>query len=628
MPKVSILMPTYRHAAFIGRALESVCAQTYSDWELVIIDDASPDSTHAVIEPFLTDTRIHYHRLARNQGTGAALNHATSLAQGDYIAYLPSDDLYYPDHLMRLIHLLDTQPDLYAAYGGLRWQYSTYGATLRGDEWIGREHEALFNPPPISTRAALNNGNLFALAQVIHRRTYQNDVRWLTRAEIVTDRLEVEFWRGLAHCGARFAYAGAITCEWVDHHDQQHKIIAAGNGGIGRYRKHYQIPRDEWLNFQPSFGPVMNERERFGRFDTPPTSPAPDSLKIVIVGSTGFNPDRLMAFEERGHQLYGLWLPHPESWDSAHTGPFGNIQTIPYEHGWVEQVRALQPDVIYAMLNWQAIPMLHHVLKADLGVPFVFHFKEGPFICHEKGTWGHLVDLLTLSDGQILINTEMCEWFEIALGRPLKNPLILDGDLPKIDWFTDDWSPKLSDQDGEIHTVCAGRQIGIDPRALADAKIHLHFYGVHFHQVAPNIVREGLESGYMHLHPAVLPKDWTRELSQYDAGWFHVFDSNNHGDLRRAHWDDLNMPARLSGYTAAGLPWILKDCRHSRTGVGSAAMQGDFGVFFQDEHDLAAQLRDRPRLRQLTENARASRLEYAFDTHVDRLLAYFRELAR
>ena len=71
-PLVSVLMPTFNQTAFISRALESLLAQKLSRWELVIVDDGSTDETPTVLQPYLADVRIHYHRLDKNQGLGAA----------------------------------------------------------------------------------------------------------------------------------------------------------------------------------------------------------------------------------------------------------------------------------------------------------------------------------------------------------------------------------------------------------------------------------------------------------------------------------------------------------------------------------------------------------------------------
>ncbi len=618
-PRVSVLMPTFRHAPFIGRALESLLAQTWPDWELVIVDDGSPDETASVVAPYLADARIRYERLAHNGGLGAALNHATQLARGRYLAYLPSDDVFYPDHLARLVETLDATPDVTLAYGGVRYQYRQTAPTLQGEALVGREAEGL------------DNDNLLALVQVMHRRDHEPGLPWPTRAEVETDTLERDFWRALLARGGRFAYTGAVTCEWVQHAEQRHTLMVPPHGGLSRFRAHYGLDRDVALNFQPSRGMRVDERTRYRRFLDRPAAPAPDGLKILIVGELGFNPERIVALEERGHRLFGLWIPRPENWDATGPFPFSHLETIPYDRQWRERVRAVQPDVVYALLNWQALRLLEEVLDARLGIPFVFHFKEGPFICLDHGLWPTLVRLLTESDGQVFINDESRAWFDLALPGRLdpQRSLILDGDLPKADWQTDDWAPKLSAQDGELHTVCTGRPLGLDPfDAIAAAGIHVHFYGDHFHQQFPNWTRHGLATGYMHIHSTVEPSDWVRELSRYDAAWFHLFDSDNQGDLRRAHWDDLNLPARIGTYGAAGLPWLLKDNPGSQVAIANLARRHDIGVFFRDYADLAAQLRDRPRVAQLTANARRARPEFAFDTHVDELIQFMRRMIR
>ena len=629
-PRVSVLMPTFKQAPFIRRALESLRAQSLPDWELVVVDDGSPDDMAAVVAPYLADPRIRYHRLPRNTGLGAALNTATGLAHGQYLAYLPSDDVYYPDHLARLVDLLDAQPDVYLTYGGLRWAGARERgeATLQGDAAVGREAAILLDPPPVDREQRVPSGNVLALVQVLHRRDLEREVAWTPRTEKVSDTLEPDFWRGLLAHGARFAYAGAPTCEWTEHPWQRHHNIVAYTGGVARYRQFYGIGQGEWLNWQPTLGWPVDERVRYGPFGITRDLPAPGGLKILLVGELGFNPERIMAFEERGHKLFGLWIPEPETWDS--TGPFayGNVTHIPFDEHWPEAVRVAAPDVIYGLLNWQALRLIDAVLDADLGIPLVFHFKEGPLACYDRGVWPTLMRVLRDSAAQVFIDEESREWLQLATDGQLdfSKTMILDGDLPKIEWMTDDWAPKLSAQDGRIHTVCSGRPLGIEPLAdLAAAGITLHLYGVSFHQGFPNWVREGLAHGTLALHPTVEPCDWVRELSQYDAAWFHIYTSDNGGDLRRARWDDLNLPARVGTYAAAGLPWIMKDNRGHRVALQRIAQEHDIGVFFSDFAGLAAQLRDRARLAQLTTNVRACRTEFAFDTHADELIALFRE---
>ncbi|MDB5255058.1 MAG: hypothetical protein JWL92_434 [Candidatus Nomurabacteria bacterium] len=91
-PLVSILMPTYNGAAYIARAIESVMAQTYQSWELIIVDDGSTDTTAETITQFLSDERIKYLKNENNLGIQKTLNRGLKEALGKYIARIDDDD--------------------------------------------------------------------------------------------------------------------------------------------------------------------------------------------------------------------------------------------------------------------------------------------------------------------------------------------------------------------------------------------------------------------------------------------------------------------------------------------------------------------------------------------------------
>ena len=106
---VSIIMPTYNCGRFIADTIESVLAQTYQNWEICIVDDCSTDDTAEVVRPYTErDSRIHYHVLEKNSGAAAARTRAMELAQGDYMAFLDSDDLWYPEKLERQLAYMQT----------------------------------------------------------------------------------------------------------------------------------------------------------------------------------------------------------------------------------------------------------------------------------------------------------------------------------------------------------------------------------------------------------------------------------------------------------------------------------------------------------------------------------------
>lgn len=101
-PAVSILMPAYQAAATLAAAVESVQAQSWSDWELILADDGSTDGTWDLARGF-GDPRIRPIHRPRSEGAAAARNHALDHATGRYIAFLDADDLWLPEKLARQI---------------------------------------------------------------------------------------------------------------------------------------------------------------------------------------------------------------------------------------------------------------------------------------------------------------------------------------------------------------------------------------------------------------------------------------------------------------------------------------------------------------------------------------------
>ena len=104
--KVSVIMPAYNSEVYIGESIDSVLSQSFTDFELIVVDDGSTDATAAIVQGF-TDKRI---RLIRqpNRGVSVARNTGLEAAQGQFITFLDSDDLYYPDFLKTLYHLVQS----------------------------------------------------------------------------------------------------------------------------------------------------------------------------------------------------------------------------------------------------------------------------------------------------------------------------------------------------------------------------------------------------------------------------------------------------------------------------------------------------------------------------------------
>ena len=599
MAHVSVVVPVHDQEAWVPGALSSLLAQTLQDWECVVIDDGSPGDVAAAVAAAADDPRVRLERLAVNGGLGAALNHGLALTTAALVAYLPADDVWHAHHLEDLVAALEGAPDAPLAIAGVR-------------------HDGDASSP------GQIDGEPLQLVQVLHRRT---DDRWTERAELTTDDLGRMLWDRLL-AGREPARTGRVSCEWTAHPRQRHRVLREPWGGLNPYRARYRV--QEPLRLQSSVGHLHDEVEHYRRFrERPPVPRAADGLRILLVGELAHNPERILALAERGHELHGLWTDTPVWFNTVGPLPFGHVQEVPRDR-WREAVRELQPDIIYGLLNWQAVPFAHEVLTADLGVPFVWHFKEGPWFSRLHGHWAELVELHLRSDGVVYSTPELREWFAVTVpgtrGRPSH---VLDGDLPKAEWLVGEQSSLLSAADGDVHTVIAGRPMGPPPEvlgALANAGVHVHVYSEKAHSQMREWVQavRRVAPGHLHLHPQVDQEEWIREFSQYDAGWLHDIRSSNGGDLHAAGWDDLNYPARLGTLAAAGVPMIQRDNSGSVVATQNLVREHDLGLFWREPDDLVQALRDTSRMDGLRKSVWTQRSRFTFDAHVDGLVSFFR----
>lgn len=111
IPLVSVVIPTYNHACFLGRALQSVLNQTYTNWEAIVIDNHSTDNTHEVMASF-TDSRITYLKINNNGVIAVSRNAGIRAAKGEWIAFLDSDDWWTIDKLQVCLDCINDQVDL------------------------------------------------------------------------------------------------------------------------------------------------------------------------------------------------------------------------------------------------------------------------------------------------------------------------------------------------------------------------------------------------------------------------------------------------------------------------------------------------------------------------------------
>ena len=599
----TIIMPTYNQCSYIRRAINSLIKQTFEDWELIIINDGCTDETEGFLSDYLSHPKIRYIKNDRNKGLGYALNQGLANAKYDRIAYLPSDDFYYAHHLQILHEQFEKRPETMLAVNGIRYNNSD-------SQYTYQEEENIYAVP----------NHCLQLVQCAHRLT---EGRWMEREELVTDNLFSMFWNKLAGKGV-FSFSGEITCQWTNHTEQRHKIIHKNRGGgVHYYRSFYGV--QEPLKIKVSDIEVIDEQKRLGKFMHTQSSSL-KKMKVLLVGELSYNPERICVLEEYGCELYGLWVRKPLEFTPVGPLPFGNVIDIPYQ-GWQKAVQKIKPDIIYALLNTIAIPLAHEVLQNKGDIPMVWHFKEGPFIGMKNSLWNQLIDLYSYSEGKLYINPEIKRWYEHFIKDNGGLSMVMDGDLPPKAYFGDVFSPKISAMKGGFHTIVSGRMVGVSPdlmREFAANDIHVHMYT--HHENPYHIQMRNAAPSHFHINLFCDAEHWTEEYSRYDAGWMHCFQSANSGDLLRATWDDLNMPARMNTLAAAGLPMIQYDNSGHIVAVQELLKKIDAGLFYKDAGSLREQLADFKRMDTLNRNIRQNRYLFCFDEYVPALMDFFTQI--
>lgn len=166
MPKVSIIMPTFNRGWIVGRAIKSALEQSFKDFELIIVNDGSTDETDTELKQF-TDGRIVIIKSEINGGLSHARNLGLKKAQGELIAYLDSDNLWYPHFLEVMLEAFDK--DVVMAYSGQN--LLLVGGTKVEPKVLGRKtRNEIYNPSKLLT------GNYIDVNCVVHKKKVLEEI--------------------------------------------------------------------------------------------------------------------------------------------------------------------------------------------------------------------------------------------------------------------------------------------------------------------------------------------------------------------------------------------------------------------------------------------------------------------
>ena len=208
-PHVSICIPAYRAERFLAATLDSVRAQTFTDWELIVTEDGSRDRTEEIVRAFAATVAqpVRYTRHDPNRGLPATRNAGIETARADWIALLDADDLWTPEHLATCL-----------ATARASGAELVHGGSILFDSDTG--HDLSHRTPTAEDIGALplslfRGSYIIQPASVLlHRTLWERAGRFDPSFRYVEDR---DMWLRCARAGGRIAYTGCETCRYRKH---------------------------------------------------------------------------------------------------------------------------------------------------------------------------------------------------------------------------------------------------------------------------------------------------------------------------------------------------------------------------------------------------------------------------
>jgi glycosyltransferase involved in cell wall biosynthesis len=193
-PPITVLMPVYKAEKYLSKAIESVLAQTFVDFEFLIINDASTDRSEEIIHSF-SDSRIRYFKNKKNQNIGNALNRGVELAKGKYIARMDADDISLPDRLQRQFDFLEKNPKVDAVFSDAKIMNrldkilkQTYLSQHTGS---GNEIYSI-----LPKKNCLLHSTAFIKTDILKKYKYRPQMRaeaWDLWLRLISDKVKIEF---------------------------------------------------------------------------------------------------------------------------------------------------------------------------------------------------------------------------------------------------------------------------------------------------------------------------------------------------------------------------------------------------------------------------------------------------
>ena len=216
-PLISVIIPTYNHANFLGKALESVIQQTYSNWEAIVVDNQSTDETNQIINKY-SDPRIQYFKISNNGIIAKSRNLGINNSKGEWIAFLDSDDWWTKDKLEVCLENIDDKVDF--IYHQLEIVYDKSNSYLKKKN-IGRQ----LKKPILNNllTSEIDQGNAIGNSSVIVRKDMLSRLGGISENKKMVASEDFNTWLRIAQITDKFNFIKKKLGYYLVHSESAQK---------------------------------------------------------------------------------------------------------------------------------------------------------------------------------------------------------------------------------------------------------------------------------------------------------------------------------------------------------------------------------------------------------------------
>jgi glycosyltransferase involved in cell wall biosynthesis len=251
-PLISVVIPVFNREDLIKKSIQSILDQEYSELELIVVDDYSTDKSREKVREF-SDSRIKLIELKENGGNAKSRNEGWKNAQGEWVAYLDSDDWFEPDYLTRLVEAIDRNPESGFFWTGVRY-VDKYDAVIKEEIWNPKEElpsTTFFDELRIGT----NCGVAFRKELLERYHGFDESFRASVDREFFLRISRTEIGKGIPYI--------LVNCLMGDHESVRKDSIAQATAYrqlIDRYSKEIigSLPREKWWNHKAMWLSLYN----------------------------------------------------------------------------------------------------------------------------------------------------------------------------------------------------------------------------------------------------------------------------------------------------------------------------------------------------------------------------------